>query len=200
MCTCGNLLPCTPEPGASAVCPRGHPEHVQGNCKAPFTQAQQQAWGLPEALAAGLRQLKPFQCVLATKESLFTVWKGNVWLDNLHVALARQPAAEALAEEEATLVEASQLAAGAKGSNLYLTNMTLQGDGRPAARAVALMVDPSAQRETRWPSFHHSLLLQGAPPSRMHEPHAPEHARDTLVRRSMHQALDWYACGESGFR
>jgi hypothetical protein len=131
---------------------------VKGNCETPLLPQEQKEWGLGERYTAGLRQLKPYQCVLVADAALFTVWKGNAWFDNIHVIVERTTI-----QVDTAIVGVSQLAAPGPGSNIFLTNMTFQGDGRGSLMAVSVSVlADSAQAFV--PAFHHSVFVQGLLP------------------------------------
>jgi hypothetical protein len=146
---------------------------IQGNCRVPFTTKEQEAWKIPDASRLELQHMKPYQCLLVSKESIFTVWRGNAWIDNLHLMLLRDAVAQ-----DASLVEVPHFGLlHRKGCNVYLTNLTFQGDDKGSAR-VAIMLDPANTKEKRRTEVHHSLLVQGA----WHASSSPNHLglQDTL--------------------
>lgn len=129
-------------------------ESVQGNCASPFLPQDQQAWGLDDRYTASLRQLKRFQCVVVADSSIFTVFKGNLWLDNIHLIISRTNV-----QQTTSFIEASQVASG-PGSNIFLTNMTFQADGHSSVRAVSVLVNDRTYQPLT-PQAHHSILVKG---------------------------------------
>lgn len=106
---------------------------VQGNCKQPPPAYQTPATAPP------LLPLKPRQCVLTIGDSALQFLGGKQWLDNVYFRLRRTRVNPAM-----TLLELgwdgarslADLSAEVPVAEVYLTNITLQGELRGMATGV----------------------------------------------------------------
>jgi hypothetical protein len=101
---------------------------MQGNCeRAPPEELVNDISGTE------LLPLKPKQCLLIAGESLMNVEQGDLWLDGLYV---RQRSAET--------IYSSLISVGGQGS-LWMTSVTLQGDGDGVANCQQCALDVTSQ-------------------------------------------------------
>eukprot|EP00892_Ulva_mutabilis_P011349 jgi/Ulvmu1/8587/UM045_0030.1 len=88
---------------------------ITGNC------ATAPGPALSSPTGAALRPLLPWQCLLLTDTSVLTVSNSSLWMDNLYLRLQRSAR---------TPLEPFLLATESESPALYLTGITLQGDGQ----------------------------------------------------------------------
>ena len=121
---------------------------VQGNCSDPDAAA---ALGLSPAEASAMLPLKPRQCVVLVPDTFLVSNGGNFWLDNVYLKLMRTRTVHDFTfVAGGTLGGSDEVPEDVATSNLYVTNVTLQGESRGAAMGITTHA-PEA-----------SLLLQGA--------------------------------------
>jgi hypothetical protein len=90
----------------------------------------------PAAAKPDLATVLPNQCVIQTAGKLFSFKNDGVkrepWLGNLYIRLSRQ------AGQNGTLIEWTV----APKSQLWMTNVTLQGDGKEGSNGIAAKNGP----------------------------------------------------------
>lgn len=109
--TCMSIM-CTPSIASSMHCFK-HKVDIQGNCS---TEPSAGDLSLPEE--DSLDDWRPGQCMLITDVG-FMYLTYNIWLDSLYIRHHRTR------RSASTVV----LACMSKGCNLWMTDVTLQGDG-----------------------------------------------------------------------
>jgi hypothetical protein len=125
---------------------------LQGNCTEP----------VPAALANGLYgppllPLKPRQCLIVTSQSLVQSWRpdpaGAMWLDNLYIRIGN-PVTPPGYQPEITVVSSRQL---------YVTRVTIQGNGETLVRAIDSQYSSDAgARKSLFTSGECSMCYKGA--------------------------------------
>jgi hypothetical protein len=88
--------------------------------------------GLPATAVAGLQNLGPLQCVIVIDKPAFLVVQGNKWFENLYIVPVRDVVAPGLA----AISIASFTYKSGVGTNVFITNMTIQGEGSRTVRAI----------------------------------------------------------------
>lgn len=138
------------------MAPRALPLHstraaaVQGNCSDPDAAAALGVSAGEPGAAGSLLPLKPRQCLILLPDAFLMANGGTFWLDNVYLRLERTLAMPDIAVISAGGPSAERLYAEIPKSDLYLTNVTFQGEFRGSAQGVALTVQAS------------SALVQGA--------------------------------------
>lgn len=138
------------------MAPRALPPHstraaaVQGNCSNPEAAAALGVSAGEPGAAGSLLPLKPRQCLILLPDAFLMANGGTFWLDNVYLRLERTLAMPDIAVISAGGPSAERLYAEIPKSDLYLTNVTFQGEFRGSAQGVALTVQAS------------SALVQGA--------------------------------------
>lgn len=124
---------------------------------------------LPESAEAGLRNVRPGQCVLIINKSAIQTSQDNKWFDNLHIGiLGEGVVAETITAVSVTRARADLATVPGISTNLFFTRMVFQVlDELQSAAAIVIPVNvpdysAGAQR-TRNQSRKHSLLIQGKP-------------------------------------
>eukprot|EP00892_Ulva_mutabilis_P006549 jgi/Ulvmu1/4266/UM194_0006.1 len=108
---------------------------MRGNCSDPDAAT---TLGLAQEEAATLLPLKPRQCLVIVPDTFLMSNGGSYWLDNLYLKLRRHRAVSRF-----SFVTAGELTENigfdeVSDSDLYLTNLTLQGEYRGSFRGVKL--------------------------------------------------------------
>lgn len=114
---------------------------MQGNCSSASAVTTLHA-ALSDKVT--ILPLKPHQCMLVVATSWLVVGEGAVWVDNVYLHLSRDQVQPDMAFISAgTPVAAIAAPQGAvaktssKGVSVFMTNTTLQGEGRGAAQGLA---------------------------------------------------------------
>jgi hypothetical protein len=125
---------------------------LQGNCTEP----------VPAVLAKGLYgppllPLKPRQCLIVTSHSLVQSWlpepAGAMWLDNLYIRIGDRFTPPTF-QPEITVVSSGQL---------YLTRVTIQGNGEARVRAIdSQYANSPGARKSLFTSGEGSLCFKGS--------------------------------------
>eukprot|EP00892_Ulva_mutabilis_P011357 jgi/Ulvmu1/8594/UM045_0037.1 len=86
---------------------------------------------LSPSTGAALRPLLPGQCLLLTDTTVLTVTNSSLWMDNLYLRLLRsaRTAPQMSLVTTGTQLLTPGLLTGAESPALYLSGITLQGDG-----------------------------------------------------------------------
>lgn len=116
---------------------------LQGNCNDPPPDEL-----VKHITGTELLPLKPGQCLLTTDASLMNVEHGNMWLDGVYV---RQKHTDSYYQ--------SLISVGRKGT-LWMTSVTLQGDGSHVPNCEQCALDVASQLYAEGENQHpHHLLV-----------------------------------------
>lgn len=129
---------------------------MQGNCTGPPSAVTAKSFNLPRSTLTGMRDMKPSQCVMVIDKPAFLVFaENNKWFDNLHVAIVRNFVTSYMAA-----IALGDLGFDV-GMNLFLSNLTIQGEGPRSARALEVLYPFNQFRGIPDSRPRFSLLIQG---------------------------------------
>jgi hypothetical protein len=113
--------------------------------------------GLPAEAVAGLQDLGPLQCIIVVNQPAFLVVQGNKWFDNLHIVPVRDVVTPGLA----AISIASETYDSFIATNVFITNMTIQGEGSRTVRALEISGQRDLTYEVYLQANDHAVLVQG---------------------------------------